>query len=277
MAENCRKKKFRGTSDVIRRNTLELMLTVWLAGYAFGADGSKTAPATAPKGPKVGCFESVYDFGKLANTNTVTHSFFIENEGDAPLTINRVRVQCGGCTVSRVSTNTVQPGDWTEITTAYSLHGRAGRLTATLYVETSDPANRIFELKLTGEALPTEDWLKQKPPGIEVLVSAESRQVLRVEPGSVAFGTITNGMSRTNTLSVVGPADRQTKVLHAYSALAGLSAAVRTVEEGRKYAVDVVAKPELAVGTVNSSLKLVVKDYKIRYVDVPVTGVVVQK
>jgi hypothetical protein len=64
-------------------------------------------------------------------------------------------------------------------------------------------------------------------------------------------------------------------VVHADTPQAGLSVSVRPLEDGARYAVDVVTTPAMPEQTLKARLRLVIKDFKIHYVYVPLTGRIV--
>lgn len=59
--------------------------------------------------PKIAVSESFFDFGKVGPTEVVEHQFYIQNLGDAPLTIHRAYTTCG-CTTADFTATLIPPG-----------------------------------------------------------------------------------------------------------------------------------------------------------------------
>lgn len=59
--------------------------------------------------PKIAVSESFFDFGKVGPTEVIEHQFFIQNVGDAPLTIHRAYTTCG-CTTADFTATVIPPG-----------------------------------------------------------------------------------------------------------------------------------------------------------------------
>lgn len=53
--------------------------------------------------------DTLHDFGRIQQSNPVTHRFTFKNSGKAPLILTRVEPSCG-CTVAEYSKEAIQPG-----------------------------------------------------------------------------------------------------------------------------------------------------------------------
>jgi thiol-disulfide isomerase/thioredoxin len=111
------------------------------------------AAATPPTGPapKITAGEPVFDFGETWSDAKVKHTFMVRNEGDAPLTIIKVKPGCG-CTIAQDYDKNIEPGQTGRI--PIELNTKATRDTkksVKINVETNDPVNPTYELTITGK------------------------------------------------------------------------------------------------------------------------------
>lgn len=96
-----------------------LMLGVTLAAKAQ-LNSAELIPETAPGAvAKLILEESSYDFGEIEKGLPVEHTFSIQNGGNAPLLISRVKTSCG-CTASDYSKEAIMPGEEGIITVTYN-------------------------------------------------------------------------------------------------------------------------------------------------------------
>jgi len=123
----------------------------------------------------------VFNFGVVAGTNAVEHTFILENRGDAPLTFGKVRGCCGAATSLRGKT--VAPGTNTILHVKLSLRGRKGAVRKSMYVASNDPRQPYLRLQLTGSIADSFD----------------------VSPDVVDFGAISSSLVTTQTVTVTAP------------------------------------------------------------------------
>ncbi len=115
--------------------TLFLFLFV---SFAFGQTG-----------PKITAKVDHFDFGTVVEGEMVTHSFEIENSGDANLSIVRVNASCG-CTAAKPEKSLLKPGEKTFIHVEFNSEARLGQQQKFIYVFTNDAKTPEFKLSLTG-------------------------------------------------------------------------------------------------------------------------------
>jgi len=113
-----------------------------------------TSVTAALAAPVISVDRPVYDFGTLNQGKKLEHTFTITNKGDAPLTILRTHSSCG-CTVAKVSTNTIDPGKTAELKTTFDSASFSGKVSKTITIETNDPAKPSYTLTIKGSV--TED------------------------------------------------------------------------------------------------------------------------
>jgi hypothetical protein len=97
--------------------------------------------------PRIACDEPTWDFGTVGDVPFVDHTFVLRNDGDADLTITRVRPSCG-CTTTGLSTETIHPGETAELATRFGLKGRRGAQHKSIAIESNDPVSPNFRLEL---------------------------------------------------------------------------------------------------------------------------------
>lgn len=95
--------------------------------------------------------ESVtHDFGTIQEDNgSVSHTFTVKNDGDAPLVITRVIASCG-CTTPDWTKEPIAPGKTGEIKITFNPKGRPGPFTKTISVY-SNGKTGSFVLTIRGE------------------------------------------------------------------------------------------------------------------------------
>ncbi|MCP4346756.1 MAG: DUF1573 domain-containing protein [Desulfobacterales bacterium] len=113
------------------------------AGHASEQDKTATAPVAVAR-------EAVFEFDPVIEGTVIEHEYFIENIGNASLSIERVRASCGCTTVDY--TKTIQPGTYGKITINGNTSGYGGRIfSKPVTVYTNDPKNRHIQLRITGK------------------------------------------------------------------------------------------------------------------------------
>ena len=96
------------------------------------------------------CQAPVFDFEATTNSE-VAHAFVLQNEGDAPIRVERVRTGCG-CSHATLSEDIVAPGRTVTVDVTISLVGRKGGQRVSTYVHSDDPAQPILQLQCIGIA-----------------------------------------------------------------------------------------------------------------------------
>ncbi|MFQ3577463.1 MAG: DUF1573 domain-containing protein [Verrucomicrobiia bacterium] len=79
----------------------------------------------------------------------VTAEYPFRNMGDKPVTIRRVRTNCG-CTAAQLSQRTYLPGESDRVVVAFHIEGRSGFQDKRIRIQTDDPSSDI-ELRLAVE------------------------------------------------------------------------------------------------------------------------------
>ena len=99
--------------------------------------------------------DSTFDFGNIAEGESVNYNYRFVNTGDKPLVISNVGASCG-CTVPEKPEQPIKPGDTAVIKVKFNSKGHPGK--ARKMINVSSNAEPAFpELLLTGEVTPKKE------------------------------------------------------------------------------------------------------------------------
>lgn len=105
---------------------------IFILMAAFMAIG--IVSAQADKKAVISVEESTYDFGTIKEADgKVSHTFIVNNEGNAPLVMTRVIASCG-CTTPEWTKEPIAPGKKGEVKVTYNPEGRPGMFAKTISV-----------------------------------------------------------------------------------------------------------------------------------------------
>jgi len=114
---------------------------------------------TAEEGTaKIVLLEEIYDFKTVSQGTTITHSFKIKNDGNAPLIIHNVHPDCG-CTVAE-SPSEVAPGATAEIHITMDTMDLSGVVNKRILISTNDPSAPETYVYLSGNV---KAWVQVLP------------------------------------------------------------------------------------------------------------------
>ncbi|MFZ0456089.1 MAG: DUF1573 domain-containing protein [Ignavibacteriaceae bacterium] len=112
--------------------------------------------------PKISVQPEEYNFGSIAQGDTVSHSFEIYNKGNGELRIVNVRASCG-CTAATPAETNLQPGDSTELTVVFNSNGKMGTQNKIVYIKSNDPSNTVYSIKFNGNVVSDKSLLGENP------------------------------------------------------------------------------------------------------------------
>lgn len=151
------------------------------AAFLLVAHSSHAAPTAR-------CDADTFDFGAVADSDTVKHTFQITNAGDAALTLAAASICCGA--TAKLPSEPVAPGATADIAVELTLRGRRGAVNKPLYLSTNDPKQPMFRLALSGKvkagltavpsALVFADMSLDLSTGATVRLSSETMDDVRV-------------------------------------------------------------------------------------------------
>ncbi len=135
--------------------------------------------AATAAAPRIEFDRTVYDFGKTSLVNSVTGTFTFHNRGDEVLKVEQPKPSCG-CTVAKINSDTLKPGEKAELVFQLAIGQHAQRLAKDIRVSSNDPKQPVAVL------------------GIQV----EVEQAFESIPGFLALGDVPLGMITNATVLV---------------------------------------------------------------------------
>lgn len=124
---------------------------LWLVVLAVIFLRTDVSPA-ADSAPRASLKETSFDFGKIYEDRSLTHTFMIENTGAAPLIVENVDPDCA-CTVANYD-KTILPGKEGAITLTIKPFSVIHQFKKEAKVTLNDPERRMLQLVMTGMAQP---------------------------------------------------------------------------------------------------------------------------
>ncbi|QDT57983.1 hypothetical protein SV7mr_04720 [Stieleria bergensis] len=102
------------------------------------------------KSPQAFMEATTHDFGRVDPHATMSHSFTVENKGEAPLTVELGQTSCK-CTVGKLAGGgLLLPGESTEVTLTWNTGLQAERYRQTAQLITNDPQRKLIQLAVSG-------------------------------------------------------------------------------------------------------------------------------
>src|SRR5438067_5992772 len=119
-----------------------------------GAEQPNPGPSSTATGkPKIKFEQTVYNFGKTSQVETVSGTFNFQNVGDAALKMGKPTTSCG-CTVAGVKPEVLQPGEKGELSFTLNLGRNRAVLEKQITVDSNDPDNPKIALSVRAEYIP---------------------------------------------------------------------------------------------------------------------------
>ncbi len=148
------------------------------------------AGSTVIAGPKVVVPETEFDFGKVVQNATVSHTFWIKSVGDDTLRITRIVPGCG-CTKAPVTDSVLAPGDSTRLEIVFSTKSFRGLVAKQPFFETNAGTERYY-LKIIAD----------------LSVDAEQMRPLVVSPAVVDVSQFTEAPRRRAKFQITNHDDK---------------------------------------------------------------------
>jgi hypothetical protein len=191
---------------------------------------------------------ATFDFGKIWDSDTVSHTFQMVNMGSETVRILNVHATCG-CTTTAKWEKQVEPGQTWDLPVKFVAANRRGKTTKSVVVDTDDPGARRVTFMLTGEITPR----------------------LEITPAtSVNFGVLQQSSAIKKTLSIAVKCEEPVTLKNAKADTDLLKANLREVEPGRKYELDVETVPPLKVTNVRNKVTVETDSKEQPEISVPV-------
>ncbi len=122
------------------------------AMFMFSAASSLVA------GPKLYIPETTFNFGKVPQRATVSHTFWLISNGDDTLRITKVVPGCG-CTKAPLMDSVLAPGDSTAISIYFDSKSYRGFVSKKPYFETNISDDKVY-LQIHTEILPEPEQMR---------------------------------------------------------------------------------------------------------------------
>ena len=117
-----------------------------------------SAASSLMAGPNLYIRESTFNFGKVPQRATVSHTFWLISDGDDTLRITKVVPGCG-CTKAPLMDSVLAPGDSTAISIYFDSKSFRGFVSKKPYFETNINDDKVY-LQIHTEVLPDPDLMR---------------------------------------------------------------------------------------------------------------------
>lgn len=188
----------------------------------------ETVPA-----PNIVCDEPVFDFQVVDNSQTVKHTFVLRNDGDVTLEITDVKPDCG-CTVAKISSHSIAPGEEAALDVELKLKGRYGFQNKRIRIFNNDPDTPSYAVTLTGKA--------------SSLVDVSPRNI-------TARGTLTEPIG-VQTVKVTSAISHPLTIVSVDTGNAHVEADFEAINEGFSYEVTLSPKESMPGGQMQGNLRI---------------------
>jgi hypothetical protein len=125
-----------------------LLLSLVIVLFLSCKQNSNTNAYNVGDTTSISFVDSVFDFGKIIQGETVTYTFKFKNTGDKPLVITEVHTSCG-CTVPTYSDKPITPGSEGYIKATFNSAGKSGDQYKVITVNTNTKPDK-HELVVKG-------------------------------------------------------------------------------------------------------------------------------
>jgi hypothetical protein len=221
-------------------------------------------PAFAQEGespqPKIYLPHTLWDFGYVPKTGSVSHTYQIKNIGDDTLIIVKVRTTCG-CTTAPLSKQRLAPGETAEMEVIFDPRRiKVGESSKRLQVISNDSVNPFADVRFTAKIGLTNSLVKLTPTEINFDTIYSVTEEMRTR-------TLENISGEEVSLSVVeGPGKGVELDLNA-----------QNLKPGESTQINFKLKKDAALGNLSTSLTLDFECSKIARVSIPIGGVIVSE
>jgi hypothetical protein len=128
--------------------TTLLAAAFWMGAWCVVAQAEGT--------PKIQFEKTVYDFGKVAQVETVTGVFKFKNTGTGILKVEPPKPSCG-CTIAGLKPDTLKPGESGELAFTLNLGRAKAQMEKHISVTSNDPQAREVSLTIKADYTPLYD------------------------------------------------------------------------------------------------------------------------
>ncbi|NIM98519.1 MAG: DUF1573 domain-containing protein [candidate division Zixibacteria bacterium] len=224
-----------------------LVLTV----STFGQEGK-------PPQPKISLSETMWDFGYVPKTGTVSHTYRIKNIGDDTLIIVKVRTTCG-CTTAPLSKQRLAPDEMADMEAVFDPRRiKVGETSKRLQVISDDPDNPFTDVRFSAKV-------------------GMSNSLVRLTPTELNFDTVSQGTEEVRSLTLENISGEKLfiDVIEGPGHAMDADLEARNLEPGESVQIHLKLKENAASGNLQTSLTLDFECSKVARVSIPIFGVII--
>lgn len=208
----------------------------------------QTAPPSGPQ-PKITLSSELWDFGDALYGDALQQTFTIKNEGDADLILDRVKGSCS-CTVPRLTTKLLKPGESTEVTVIFNTKKRQGQISTNVQVRSNDPLRPVLTYRVKGSVKRLIDF---KPASVQL------RGLKRDEVMSATVKIVNQGSEPiTPTIKSINSDYFEVEI--------------KEIEAGQVYELVVRTKPPIPYGSTRAGIEITTGSSRQPTIRVPVNA-----
>lgn len=224
--------------------------------------GLPTTPGAVAETPE----GVMHDFGIMEVGGKGEHEFVIHNGGSATLNLESGGTSCQSCTISKLATKQVEPGQSTRVKINWNVVSQDPDFRKEAYIHTSDPKRSTIILTIKGKSVKS----------------------IRLEDDEIRLGSVSAADGRSGTcriycfrptkLEIVGTTYSNPESDEFFdAALRPLTEEELATREGalQGFELTVTAKPGLPLGSILQTIQLETNWSESKKLDIPIRGTVV--
>ena len=211
-----------------------------------------------PPQPKISLSETMWDFGYVPKTGTVSHTYRIKNIGDDTLIIVKVRTTCG-CTTAPLSKQRLAPDETADMEAVFDPRRiKVGETSKRLQVISDDPVNPFTDVRFSAKV-------------------GMSNSLVRLTPTELNFDTVSQGTEEVRSLTLENISGEKLfiDVVEGPGHAMDVDLKAKNLEPGESAQIHLKLKDNAASGNLQTSLTLDFECSKVARVSIPIFGVII--
>jgi len=211
-------------------------------------------------GARISFSETMWDFGYVPKTGTVSHTYIIKNTGSDTLIIVKVRPDCG-CTTTPMTQRRLSPNEATEMKIFFDPRKVVtNEVVKKLQIISNDPDNPISEAQFTAKIGLTSSLIK-------------------LSPTEFNFDTLTLGAEGSRTITVENISKEQLSIstLEVPGEYVDYSIGNKVIKPGEIIQLVAKLRKGVAAGSFHTSLTLEFEGSKVARISIPIFGELVSQ
>jgi uncharacterized cupredoxin-like copper-binding protein len=235
------------------RGCAAILLALLLTLSALAQEGSLPQP-------RISLSETMWDFGYVPKTGTVSHTYLIKNIGEDTLIIVKVRTSCG-CTTAPLSKDRLAPNETAEMEVIFDPRKiKVGQTTKRLKVISNDPVNPFTDVQFTAKI-------------------GMGNTLVRLAPAQIDFDTVSQGTEDVQAMTVENISEEtlSMEVVEGPGKSVDLQPETKSLRPGESTQITLQLRKDAPLGNLNASLTVHFECSKIARVSIPISGVIVSQ